>query len=139
MFCIQCAQNCLMLKSGKKNPLFFPTFSDQCIAKWRCLYQWSNQQISGKLNSIRDEHIEISVLNFEDYPRFMISLIDETQEIESGIGTMITNQCHETTDPVELYLMITKYSPNGKMIAKDLCLVFKTMYPNLEKTLNELN
>lgn len=136
MFCIQCAQNCFPLKSKKENSLFFPTFSDESIAKWRCLYQWSNKQVSEQLNSIRDEHIEITILNFHDYPRFMVNLNNDSLEIESGLGTMVTNQCHETTDPIELYLIITKYSPNGKLIAKDLCLVFKSLYPNLENTLN---
>lgn len=138
MFCIECAKICLTLKTPKNNPLFFPTFSGESITKWRCLYQWSNVKVSGQLNSIRDEHMEITILNFEDYPKFMINIIDNTLEIEAGLGTIITDQCHETTDPVELYMLITKYSPNGKMIAKDLCSVFKTMYPNLDNTLNEL-
>ena len=107
----------------------FTTFSNESLLKWRNLYQWSDRVVECNLLPIKDEYIEVSVLEYEEFPRFLITLLNvhSTSEFPEMIGNRVTPTMHETSDPEELKILL-QVSPNSHLIVTQLLKAY-SMHP----------
>ena len=104
----------------------FGEFSTEAKDKWRCSYQWSNNEVNHTMPSIRDDFLEIQILRFEKYPKFLVTALTDI-EFPNNLGNVLDSTMRETSDPNELRQLLS-FSPNAHLIDKQICDCYEGLF-----------
>jgi hypothetical protein len=122
------AFECLCLNVWAPKRPHFPVFATEGLKEWRYLFQWSGKRLDARLPSIKDETLEITILSFDRYPRFLVTNFKEDREFPEHVGQRLTPYMHETSDPCELKRLL-QFSSNSHLIIDDILSVYSELHP----------